>query len=110
MTTPQPAPGAPDIDAIVERVQNQVAVLDQALGDLQGVRGRASSPDGLVTAEVDGNGALVGLWIDDAVARHDAAHVAMLVTQTASRAAADASAHREQLMATFADDFADPPR
>lgn len=93
------------IDGIVGRAYAQVELLEGTLTGLQNIRARASSDNHEVTAEVDGDGTLVGLWMNDAVTTLDARTVASLVTDTAQAAAAAASEQRMQVLTQLQDSF-----
>ena len=51
------------MDTLVARATDRLAELEHALHDLAQVRGRYTSPDGLITALVDGHGALIELHL-----------------------------------------------
>ena len=55
------------MDTLVARATDRLAELEHALHDLAQVRGRYTSPDGLVTALVDGNGPLVELHLAERI-------------------------------------------
>lgn len=93
------------MDAIVGRAYAQVELLEGALSGLQDIKARVSSKNDEVTAEVDGNGTLVGLWMNDSITTLDARTVSTLVTQTAQAAAAKASEQRMQVLTQLQGSF-----
>lgn len=96
------------MDAIVGRATAQVNLLEDALAGLHHIKARATSKDDEVTAEVDGNGTLVGLWMNDSVTKLDARTVATLVTETSQAAATLASEQRMQVLTRLQDSFESP--
>ncbi|AII04786.1 YbaB/EbfC family nucleoid-associated protein [Rhodococcus opacus] len=94
-----------DMDAIVGRATEQVNLLEEALAGLQAITARASSESGQVTAEVDGNGTLTGLWMDDSISALDARTLATMITSTTQEAARLATERRTQVMTTLQDAF-----
>ncbi len=93
------------MDAIVGRAADQVNLLEEALAGLQSIKARASSESDQVTAEVDGNGNLTGLWMDDSISTLDARTLAALITSTTHEAARLATEQRTQVMKTLQDAF-----
>lgn len=94
-----------EMDAIVERANNQVNLLEDALGGLQSIRATASSEEDRVTAEVDGNGTLTGLWMTDAISTMDARALAEVITATTNEAARIATEKRIRVMTTLQESF-----
>lgn len=94
-----------EMDALVTGVTNQLEALEAALYDLKRIRGRFSSEDGSVTAEVDGEGALVGLWLAESVTSRPPAEVAQSVLWACGRAAAEAGAQRSRIVARLNESF-----
>ncbi|MGX1806508.1 YbaB/EbfC family nucleoid-associated protein [Nocardia sp. NPDC055321] len=87
------------MDALVNDVATRLDALETALDGLSRVRGRFGSPDGSVTAEVDGEGALTGLWLAESVTTRPPADVARLILWACGEAAAAASARRATVLA-----------
>ncbi|MFC9832235.1 YbaB/EbfC family nucleoid-associated protein [Rhodococcus sp. NPDC127530] len=94
-----------DMDAIVGRATEQVNLLEEALAGLQAITARASSESDQVTAEVDGNGTLTGLWMDDSISTLDARTLATMITSTTQEAARLATEQRTRVMTTLQDGF-----
>lgn len=93
------------MDAIVGRATERVNLLEEALAGLQSIRARASSESDQVTAEVDGNGTLTGLWMDDSISRLDARTLAAMITSTTQEAARLATEQRTRVMTALQDGF-----
>ena len=55
------------MDALVAGVTGKLEALEAALYGLKQVNGRFTTEDGLVTAEVNSDGALVALTLDEAI-------------------------------------------
>lgn len=89
------------MDELIARVQQQV----YRLTDLQEAMARivvgATSADGSVTVEVDGNTAPVGLRLTDAVHEMSPADFEKVLVETARAAAARAIAEKAELIQTF---------
>ncbi|WP_330183219.1 YbaB/EbfC family nucleoid-associated protein [Nocardia sp. NBC_01503] len=88
-----------EMDALVNGVTNQLEALETALAGLRGVRGRFTSADRSVSAEVDGDGALTGLWLAESVTTRPPAEVAQLILWASREAAARATAQRAEVLA-----------
>ncbi|AOW94405.1 hypothetical protein BFN03_04135 [Rhodococcus sp. WMMA185] len=93
------------MDAVVGRATEKVNLLEEALSGLQSIKARASSESDQVTAEVDGNGNLTGLWMDDSISTLDARTLAALITSTTHEAARLATEQRAQVMRALQDAF-----
>ncbi|MFC9551026.1 YbaB/EbfC family nucleoid-associated protein [Rhodococcus sp. NPDC056960] len=94
-----------DMDAIVGRATEQVALLEEALAGLRAITARASSESDQVTAEVDGNGTLTGLWMDDSISTLDARALATMITSTTREAARLATEQRTRVSSALQDGF-----
>ncbi|MEU1429137.1 YbaB/EbfC family DNA-binding protein [Nocardia sp. NPDC005746] len=92
-----------EMDALVRGVNDKLEALEATLHDLGGVRGRCAAEDGSVTAEVDADGALTGLWLAESVATRPPAEVSRLILWAARRAAAEATAQRARIIAGLND-------
>ncbi|MEV6071673.1 YbaB/EbfC family nucleoid-associated protein [Nocardia sp. NPDC052001] len=88
-----------EMDALVNGVTNQLEALESALAGLRGVRAEFTSEDRSVTAEVDGDGALTGLWLAESVTSRPPAEVSRLVLWASRRAAALATEQRAEILA-----------
>lgn len=87
-----------EMDALVNQATEKLEHLEEALDSLQKVRARFSADDGSVTAEVDGNGALVGLWLDESITEKTAKDVGELITSASQQAALLASEKRAAVL------------
>lgn len=86
------------MDALVARATRRLEDLESALHGLRQVRGRAASFDGLVTAEVDGDGALIDLQLAEPVTTLPAADIGPLITRTCADAARAAAEQRARII------------
>lgn len=86
------------VEEIVERAQSRLGALESARDDLRGVVGAAQSPDGRITAYVDGTGALVDLRLAESVCGMDARKLSTAVLTTAHEAARVAAVRRAAMM------------
>ena len=101
MTNPPDPTGVSVMDELVARTERQLERM-RDLGDrMAAVRARETSPDGAVTVEVDGNGALLDLIFSPLVNRLTPAEFEQVVVSTARSAAARAFAQRGDLVAAF---------
>ena len=64
-----------------------------------------SSESDHVTAAVDGNGTLTGLWIDNSISTLDSRTLATMITSTTQEAARLATGQRTRVMTTLQDGF-----
>ncbi|WP_327151652.1 YbaB/EbfC family nucleoid-associated protein [Nocardia sp. NBC_01329] len=95
------------MDALEARVYRQLNMM-RDLGDrLTGIRVRETSPDGAVTAEVDGNGALVDLVLSTEISKLSPAEFESVVVATAGRAAHLAIVRRGELVQAFNTELAE---
>lgn len=94
-----------EMDALVTGVTNQLEALEAALYELKHIRGRFRSDDGSVTAEVDGEGALTGLWLAESVTSRQPAEVSQLILWACGRAAAEAGSQRSRIVARLNESF-----
>ncbi|MBF4995721.1 YbaB/EbfC family nucleoid-associated protein [Nocardia sp. BSTN01] len=101
MPNPPDPTGVSVMDELVARTERQLERM-RDLGDrMAAVRARETSPDGAVTVEVDGNGALLDLIFSPLVNRLTPVEFEQLVVSTARSAAARAFARRGELVAAF---------
>lgn len=86
------------MDALVADATAKLEHLETALEALQQLRERYTTRDGAITAEVDGHGALTGLWLDESVATLAAKEVGPAITQACQEAAARAGVRRAAVL------------
>ncbi|GAA4478501.1 hypothetical protein GCM10023094_22260 [Rhodococcus olei] len=91
------------IDEVVARATAGLASLEQTLGELSALRGRATDPSGLVTVEVDEQGGLIDLRIPESLRDVDARELGRAVVATAARAAATVAERRDRILASLHD-------
>ncbi len=89
------------MDELIARVQNQLYRLTDLNDAMNGIRVSETSPDGAVTAEVDGNAALVGLSFSGAVSKLSPEEFEKTVVDTARAAARRAFSERGALITAF---------
>lgn len=87
-----------EMDALVNQATEKLEHLEEALDSLQKIRARYSTDDGSVTADVDGNGALVGLWLDESITEKAAKDVGELITAASQQAAQLAAQKRAEVL------------
>jgi DNA-binding protein YbaB len=97
-----------EMDALVADATRKLEALEAALYGLKQVRGRFSTEDGMVTAEVDSDGALVSLQLTEAVTALPPAEAAQLVIWACRQAAEDAGGRRSEVVAALNESFAPP--
>lgn len=89
------------MDELIARVQNQLYRLTDLNDSVKEIFVSETSPDGTVTAEVDGNAALVGLSFSAGIAKLSPDRFAETVVATARAAAHRALAERARLINEF---------
>lgn len=94
------------MDTLVARATDRLAELEHALHDLAQVRGRHTSPDGLITALADGHGALVELRLTEAITTLPAREIGPMVAAACAAAAAEATQRRDEILAQLTAAFA----
>ncbi|WP_405133369.1 YbaB/EbfC family nucleoid-associated protein [Nocardia sp. NBC_01388] len=94
------------MNALVSAVADRLEALEATLYELGRVRGQFTSDDRSVTAEVDGDGALTGLWLAESVTARPPAEVSQLVLWACQQAAAQASAQRAEALARLHESIA----
>lgn len=95
------------MDELEARVHRQLNMM-RDLGDrMKGIRVRETSPDGAVTAEVDGNGALCDLVFSAAISKLSPSEFESVVVATAGRAAHLAVVRRGELVQAFNTELAE---
>ncbi len=95
------------MDALEARVQRQIYRLHELSEQLAGIRVRETSPDGEVTAEVDGNGRLLDLEFGAKIATLSPANFEKLLVATAGMAAQRAFERRAEFVTSFNADETD---
>ncbi|GGK56516.1 YbaB/EbfC family nucleoid-associated protein [Nocardia camponoti] len=89
------------MDALVAGVQEKLAALEAALYGLKQAEGEFTSTDGLVTARVDSNGALVDLRLAEGITSLPPTEAAELIVATCRQATEAASAERSKVVAAL---------
>lgn len=87
-----------EMDDLVDRATAKLECLEEALAGLSSIRARYTSDDGCVTAEVDGNGTLTGLWLEESITAKPANEVGPSITSAAHEAARIAGERRAQVI------------
>ncbi|SNT46006.1 YbaB/EbfC family nucleoid-associated protein [Rhodococcoides kyotonense] len=86
------------LNALVSRGHRALDSMYDASEALAALRVVRRSTDGLVTVEVDSHGSVIGLELADDLTRESAERLTTLVVQTATAAARDALAAREDVL------------
>ncbi|MBL1075180.1 YbaB/EbfC family nucleoid-associated protein [Nocardia sp. 2] len=94
------------MDELQERVRRQMYRFQDLADQMKAVRGRETSEDGAVTAEVDGNGALKDLQFSSAVSRMTPEEFERIVVRTAAAAARQAFERRAAVVRQFNEEMA----
>ena len=95
------------MDELEARARAQLGHLADFGDRLAALRVRESSPDGMVTAEVDGSGALTGLWLAEDAARLGETRLGEQIVATALLGAQRVFAARAALTEEFTTAFAE---
>lgn len=95
------------MDALEARVHRQLNLMHDLADRLAGIRVRETSPDGTVTAEVDGNGALCDLVLAPSISAMSPSEFESVVVGTAGRAAHLAITRRGELVEAFNTELAE---
>jgi DNA-binding protein YbaB len=74
-------------DSLIERMVAQRDLLQEMDDRCSSISGQATSPDELVSVEVDGLGAMTALWLDPQALAQDPEILAKLIVTTAAAAA-----------------------
>lgn len=74
-------------DSLIERMVAQRDLLQEMDERCASISGQATSPDDLVSVEVDGLGAMTALWLDPQALAQDPEILAKLIVSTAAAAA-----------------------
>ncbi|MEU5842894.1 YbaB/EbfC family nucleoid-associated protein [Rhodococcus sp. NPDC047139] len=86
------------VESVVERAYSRLDALERTVEALHVLRGTASSPDGRVTARVDGSGALEDLQLSEAIRGADPRELSAVILATVHEAARNAGAARVATM------------
>ncbi|MFE3194607.1 hypothetical protein ACFXHA_36765 [Nocardia sp. NPDC059240] len=92
-----------DMQALIAQVADQLEALTLASDGLARLTGRATSPDGTITAQVAGDGTLTGLWLSEAITARPPWQAAADITDTIGAATADVAGQRAALLAHLSD-------
>ncbi|MBF6438785.1 YbaB/EbfC family nucleoid-associated protein [Nocardia cyriacigeorgica] len=95
-----------EMDALVAGATQKLEALEAALYGLKQVRGRFTTEDGMVSAEVNSDGALVALSLAETVTSLPPAEVAQLIIWACRQAAEDAGGQRSNVVAALNESFA----
>lgn len=93
-----------ELEARVRRQLNRMLDLTDAM---KSVRVRETSPDGAVTVEVDGNGALLDVSLSGAITRMSPPEFERVLVDTCTSAAARAFEERSRLIIGFNEEAAE---
>ena len=74
-------------DSLIERMVAQRDLLQEMDDRCSSISGHATSPDELVSVDVDGLGAMTGLWLDTQALELEPDTLAKLIVETAAAAA-----------------------
>ncbi|WP_067646769.1 YbaB/EbfC family nucleoid-associated protein [Nocardia harenae] len=96
------------MDELLARVQNQIYRLRDLGEAMGGVRATETSPDGAITVEVDGKGALLDLTCTAAISTLTPAEFESALVETARAAAARAFAEQAEIITGFNAEVAGP--
>ncbi|WP_280435586.1 YbaB/EbfC family nucleoid-associated protein [Nocardia carnea] len=95
-----------EMDALVAGATQKLEALEAALYELKQIRGRFTTEDGLVSAEIDSDGALVDLRLAEGVTSLPPAETAQLILAACRQAAEDAGGRRSEVVAALNESFA----
>ncbi|MEU4598130.1 YbaB/EbfC family nucleoid-associated protein [Nocardia sp. GTS18] len=90
-----------EMDALVAGVTEKLEALEAALYGLKQVNGKFTTDDGLVTAEVNSDGALVDLRLDEGITALPPAEAAQLILSACRQATETAGEARSNIIATL---------
>ncbi|BBX89045.1 YbaB/EbfC family nucleoid-associated protein [Mycolicibacterium boenickei] len=89
-------------DSLIGRIRKERDLVQAMDEHCQSISARVTSRDGNVSAEVDGLGAMTGLWLGPAAHKLGADALAKLIIETAGAAAQVAAARQQFLSQEFA--------
>lgn len=93
------------MDARVADATDRLADLERALHDLAQIRGRHTTPDGLITVLVDGHGALIELHLAEKITTFPAREIGPMVAAACADAAVEAARRRDGILAELTTAF-----
>jgi DNA-binding protein YbaB len=85
-------------DSLIARMVAQRDLLEELDDRFAAISARVASPDEAVSVEVDGQGAMIGLWLGPHALELDAEALEELIVDTAAAAARDALDHQNRLV------------
>lgn len=88
-------------NSVLARVEQQRELMEALNADTTAIRVRVSSPDKSVSVEVDGVGALTGLWLTAGIQKYSGSALSALIVETAQHAARASLQRRNQLIQEF---------
>ena len=88
-------------NSVLARIEKQRDLMEALNTQTTGIRVRVSSPDKVVTVEVDGVGAMTGLWLNAGISKHTDSSLAALIVETAQYAARASLQRRNELVSEF---------
>ncbi|MBF6356156.1 YbaB/EbfC family nucleoid-associated protein [Nocardia higoensis] len=94
------------MDELEASVRRRLYRMRDLVDDMSGVRATATSEDGAITVEVDGNGALLNLSFGEGISSLSPADFEQCLVSTATAAAATAFARRAELVTAFNEEVA----
>lgn len=94
-----------EMDALVKSATDKLEALEQAMYELNAIRAVYTTPDGMVEATADGNGALVGLWLAESITQRPPKEIGDLVVEAGQAAVAEAGRQRSEVMAKLNECF-----
>ena len=95
------------MDELMASVQQRLYRIRDLADDMAAVRGRETAPDGSITAEVDGNGALLNLEFTQSISRLTPAEFEKVLVATSNAAARRAFEQRAEVVTTFNEEIAE---
>jgi DNA-binding protein YbaB len=84
-------------DSLIERMVAQRDLLQEMDERCSSITGNATSPDELVSVEVDGLGSMTGLWLDERALELEPDTLAKVIVETAA-AAAEVAVDRQNVV------------
>lgn len=97
----------PAMDAVLARATAALAAMEETHHRLATARARVTHPCGLVSVEVDAEGAMTGLWMAESLTGVDAGELGRVIVETAVRAAELVARQRDALLASLANGVSD---
>ncbi|MFF3569420.1 YbaB/EbfC family nucleoid-associated protein [Nocardia jiangxiensis] len=97
-----------EMDALVAAATEKLEALEAALHGLGQVRGKHTTDDGLISVEVNSDGALVGLRLAESITTRPPADVGQAIIAACTQAAQDAGEQRSAVVATLNSSFTTP--